>query len=291
MTQIVESLSEIYGRYDVVFCDLWGVLHNGQSVFPEAVAALRAFREKGGSVVLITNAPRPRSGVQKQLAQLGAPDDCWDIIVTSGDASQEAVGAGLFGGKIYHVGPDRDHLFFDDWNGAPLPVEKVGLESADSIICTGLWDDRTETPEDYRELIANGINRGLPMLCVNPDIKVDVGDKRIYCGGAIAQAYAEAGGVVHYYGKPHAPIYNMCRSLVNEARGQLVEDEEILAIGDGILTDVPGAIGEGLDCLFVTGGLADQDTGTNGGQPDPKMLDSFLSKTTLSPMWAIGRLR
>lgn len=291
MAQIIENLSEISSRYDVVLCDLWGVLHNGKSAYPEAISALQAFRAKGGSVVMITNAPRPRSGVIAQLERLGAPDDCWDLIVTSGDASQDAVGAGLFGKKIYHVGPERDHLFFDDWNGQSLPVERVEMPAADSIVCTGLWDDQTETPDDYRELIANGINQGLPMLCVNPDIKVDVGEKRIYCGGAIAEAYGKAGGTVHYYGKPHAPIYNMCRTLVNELRGQLVEDEEILAIGDGILTDIPGAIGEGLDSLFVTGGLADTETGTNGVQPDATKLERFLAAETMSPTFAIGRLR
>ena len=122
------------------------------------------------------------------------------------------------GKKIYHVGPDRDHLFFDDWDGKPLPVERVDMKDADSIICTGLWDDRTETPDDYKELIANGINRKLPMLCVNPDISVDVGETRIYCGGAVAKAYADAGGVVQYYGKPHPPIYNMCRTLLTQKR-------------------------------------------------------------------------
>ena len=291
MTQIIDGLSEISQRYDAVFCDLWGVLHNGKTAFPAAVSALQAFRKSGGTVVLLTNAPRPRSGVVAQLERLQAPRDCWDIIVTSGDASQAAVAAGLFGKNIYHVGPDRDHLFFDDFNGEALPVTRVDLKDADSIICTGLWDDQTETPEDYRELIANGINKKLPMLCANPDITVDVGEKRIYCGGAIGEAYTKAGGVTHYYGKPHSPIYDMSRTLLTQHRGQIIEDTRILAIGDGILTDIPGAVGEGLDSLFVTGGLADAETGTNGGQPDPALMSDFLSKASLSPTYAIGRLR
>lgn len=291
MTEIIESLSDISEHYDAVFCDLWGVLHNGKTAFPAAVQALQAFRRKGGTVVLITNAPRPRSGVITQLGHLGAPRDCWDVIVTSGDASQAAVAAGLFGSKVYHVGPERDHLFFDDFNGEALPVSRVEMADADSIICTGLWDDQTETPDDYRELIANGINKGLPMLCANPDITVDVGEKRIYCGGAIGKAYTEAGGTTHYFGKPHSPIYNTCRSLLIDHRGQSVEDNRILAIGDGILTDIPGAIGEGLDSLFVSGGLADAETGTHGGQPDKALLDSFLAEAQLSPTFTIGRLR
>jgi len=291
MTQIIENFSEISNHYQAVFCDLWGVIHNGKEAYPAAVAALQAFRAQGGSVVLLTNAPRPRSGVVAQLERLGAPKDCYDLVVTSGDASQIAVSAGLFGKKIYHVGPDRDHLFFDDFNGQSLEVEKVDLKDAESIICTGLWDDRRETPEDYRELIANGINRKLPMLCANPDITVDVGETRIYCGGAIGKAYTEAGGTTHYFGKPHSPIYDLSRQLLTELRGEIVEDTEILAIGDGVLTDIPGAIGEGLDSLFVSGGLADAETGTNGSQPDPKMLETYLDAEKLSPTFTIGRLR
>jgi len=291
MTQIIETLSHISDRYDAVFCDLWGVLHNGKETYPAAVEALQAFRKAGGSVVLITNAPRPRSGVIAQLQRLGAPEDCWDIIVTSGDASQAAVAAGLFGRKIYHVGPERDQLFFSDFNGEALPVAQVEMSEADSIICTGLWDDQTESPDDYRALIADGINRALPMLCVNPDVTVDVGQTRIYCAGAIGLAYAEAGGAVHYYGKPHSPIYDMCRALLTEKRGALVEDGRILAIGDGILTDIPGAIGEGLDSLFVSGGLADAETGTHGGQPDAEKLKAYLEAAALSPTYTIGRFR
>ncbi len=291
MTQIIESLAEISDRYDAVFCDLWGVLHNGKSAFPAAISALQTFRAKGGSVVFLTNAPRPRSGVIAQLDRLGAPDDCWDLVVTSGDASQIAVAAGLFGQKIYHVGPDRDHLFFDDFNGEPLTVDRVALDQAESIICTGLWDDQTETPDDYRAFIADAKNRGLPMLCANPDVTVDVGEKRIFCGGAIGEAYAQAGGVTHYFGKPHAPIYELSRQLLTNARGHEVADDRILAIGDGVLTDVPGALGEGLDCLFVSGGLADEDTGTYGGQPDPELLAAFLTKSGLDPIFTIGRLR
>lgn len=291
MTQIISELTEISAHYDAVFCDLWGVLHNGKAAFPAAVEALQAFRAKGGSVVLLTNAPRPRSGVTAQLERLGAPRDCYDLVVTSGDASQAAVAAGLFGKRVHHLGPERDMLFFTDFNGAPLEVERVALADAESIICTGLFDDQIESPADYRQVIAEGVNRGLPMLCANPDLEVDVGEKRIYCGGAIAKAYTEAGGKAHYFGKPHAPIYEMSRQMLTELRGQMVEDAHILAIGDGVLTDVPGALGEGLDCLFVSGGLADEETGTHGEQPDPALLEAFLNKAALSPSYTIGRLR
>lgn len=291
MTQIITQLSDISPAYKAVFCDLWGVLHNGREVFPAAVSALQGFRAQGGRVVLLTNAPRPFPGVVEQLARLGAPRDCYDLVVTSGDASQAAVAAGLYGEKVHHIGPDRDHLFFDDHNGAPLPVERVALAEADSIICTGLWDDRRETPEDYRHVIADGINRGLTMLCANPDLEVDHGDTRIYCGGAIGAAYTTAGGVTHYYGKPHAPIYEMSRALLAKRFDLDVVGDEILAIGDGILTDVPGAMANGIDCLFVAAGLAAAEIGLTDGQPDPARLEAYLDAAQLSPRYSTGYLR
>ena len=291
MTRIIQNFSEISPNYHAVFCDLWGVLHNGREVFPDAAKALQEFRKQGGAVVLLTNAPRPRPGVIAQLDRLGVPRDAWDLVVSSGDASQNAIAAGLYGKKIYHVGPDRDLIFFDDHNGQPLPVERVGIDQAESIICTGLWDDQTETPDDYRALILDGVNRGLPMLCANPDLMVDHGQKRIYCGGAIGEAYSAAGGTTHYYGKPHAPIYELSQTLLTELTGKITELPRIIGIGDGILTDVPGASAAGIDCLFVSGGLALEDTGTKDGNPDPEMLKNFLWNAQLSPQFTIGHFR
>ncbi len=288
MTRIIQSLSDISNDYDALFCDLWGVIHNGREVFPAAVDALQSFRRKGGRVVLLTNAPRPFPGVKAQLARLGAPADCYDLIVTSGDASQNAVAAGLYGKRIYHVGPDRDFLFFDDHNGQPLDVTRVSIEEADAIICTGLWDDQTETPDDYRHLILNGLNRQLTMLCANPDIEVDHGDKRIYCAGAVGAAYAEAGGTVHYYGKPHSPIYQLSSTLLTQQFGVDIPKERILAVGDGILTDVPGAIGENIDCLFVAGGLAAEQIGIVNGDPNVDGVRNYLDAAGLAPKFTIG---
>ena len=291
MTQIIQALDQISGPYKAVFCDLWGVLHNGREVFPAAVAALQKFRRKGGRVVLLTNAPRPYPGVYEHLDGLGAPRDCYDLVVTSGDASQAAVAAGLYGTRIHHVGPERDHLFFDDHDGTPLPVTRVPMDQADSIICTGLWDDQTETPEDYRHLIADGINRGLTMLCANPDLEVDRGSQRIYCGGAIGAAYTAAGGETHYYGKPHSPIYEMSRALLSQRFSLDVTNDDILAIGDGILTDVPGAMGEGIDCLFVAGGLGAAAIGIKDGQPDADGLKRYFDTAQTTSRYSIGYLK
>lgn len=291
MTPILSSLSDISAQYDVLFCDLWGCLHNGVAPFPAAVAALQTFRKAGGTVILVTNSPRPRKSVQAQLDAMGAPRDCYDDIASSGDAAQAAMAAGLFGHKVHHVGPERDLAFFKAEDGSEIDVERVALEEAESIICTGLFDDRSETPEDYRLTIATGVNRKLKLLCANPDIVVDVGDQRIFCAGAIAQAYTEAGGSSFYFGKPHAPIYQLARQKAEAVRGEEARDQHILAVGDGINTDVRGAVGEGLDVLFITGGLAEEETGTTQEGLDPVRLDAFLKAYKLSATAAINYLK
>ena len=291
MTRILDSLAEIAPKYDALFCDLWGCLHNGQAAFPEAVCALRAFRADGGTVVLLTNAPRPSWGIRSQLQHLGVPDDAFDLIVSSGDAAQAAMSAGDFGRNVFHIGPEKDLVFFEDENGHSLDVKRVDLDAAEGIICTGLFDDRTETPEEYRHTILNGVNRQLPMLCANPDIVVDVGQTRIYCAGAIAEAYSEAGGDARYYGKPHAPIYVLARQRMGVLLGREIPDSAILAVGDGIATDMSGAMGEGLDAVFISGGLAAAETGTTQAGPDPDKLDAFFAKHNMTAPYAMSFLR
>lgn len=294
MTQILTALSEISSRYDVLFCDLWGCLHNGQTVFPDAVAALQTFRAGGGTVILVTNSPRPRSSVAAQLIGLGAPDDCYDDIASSGDAAQDALAAGMVGRKVFHIGPERDLVFFHDATGAPIDVERVPLDQAEGVVCTGLFDDRSESPADYEITLRQARLRDLPLLCANPDVIVDVGDKRIFCAGAIAEAYTAIGGTSLYFGKPHAPIYTLARARAETLRGGVVADQHILCIGDGIATDVRGGIAEGLDVLFVTGGLAAEQTATAAwpsGAPDAEKLAAFLATAGESPLAAIGYLR
>lgn len=290
MTRIVEHLNEIAADYDAVLCDLWGCLHDGVTVFPEAAAALQSYRRTGGKVILITNAPRPKGQVALQLDSLGAPRDCWDDIITSGDAAQAALVAGVVGRKVHHIGPERDRAFFFELP-PELPagtVDLVPLAEAEGIACTGLFDDEVETPDDYRGPLLLARQKGLPLLCANPDVVVDRGDKRIYCAGAIAELYTALGGRSLYFGKPHPPIYDMARRRLT-AMGR-IPDDRILAIGDGPTTDLAGALGEDLDCLFVTGGLLAEETGTLR-QPDPAKLSAWLAGKKMSPAYAIGRLR
>lgn len=296
MTEIIRSLADLSDRYDAVFCDLWGCLHNGKAAFPAAVAALQGFRKAGGKVVLLTNAPRPESSVIKQLDGLSVPRDAWDIVVTSGDAAQMGMLSGAVGRRVHHIGAPKDETFFTDfaedlaaYAATQPPIERVALKEATGIVCTGLRDDLTETPEDYRAALLLGKTLGLPMLCANPDIVVDLGDRRLYCAGALAQAYEAMGGQTLYFGKPHPPIYDLARRRLGEAGG--LSDAQILCIGDGIFTDIQGGIGEGLDTLFITGGLEAEQFGPDVESPDPARLENWLDKKELSPTYAMGRLR
>lgn len=285
MTEIIPSLSALSGRYDAVFCDLWGCLHNGKTAFPAAVAALQGFRAQGGKVVLLTNAPRPAATVIAQLDRMAVPRDTWDLVVSSGDAAQIAMVNGAVGKKVFHIGAVKDEDFFTVLPEGAVAPERVGMMEAEGIVCTGLEDDLTETPEDYRAQLLLGKTRGLTMLCANPDIVVDMGDKRLYCAGAIAGAYEEMGGTALYFGKPHPPVYDLARARLG------LDDPQILCIGDGIGTDVAGAIAEGLDSLFITGGLAADQFGPDVANPDQALLDEWVEDRQIYPTFAMGFLR
>lgn len=294
MTRIVRALAEISAPYDALFCDLWGCLHDGIRAFPEAVAALEAFRAGGGAVVLLTNAPRPATEVEAQIAAMGVPRDAWDAIVTSGDAARVALFTGAIGRHVHHIGEPRDIGFFDPPPNLPaseiVPVARVPLEEAEGIVCTGPFDPSAD-PESLRPQLLYAKTRGMTLLCANPDVVVDRGARREWCAGAIARLYEEMGGKVLYFGKPHPPIYDLARRRL-AALGRPTPDSRLLAIGDGIETDIRGAMGEDLDAVFITGGLAAQETGTPpGGDPDPDRLAAFLERHRMSPAFAMGFLR
>lgn len=290
MTQLIASLSQIARRYDAVFCDLWGCLHNGKTPFPAAVAALQAFRAGGGKVVLLTNAPRPKSSVVKQLDKMGVPRDVWDEVVTSGDATQYALFSGQYK-KVHFIGALKDEPFFTDFPDdlKPATLERVGIEDADIVLCTGLSDDLTETPDDYKLPLMRAKNAGLTMLCANPDIIVDFGDKRLYCAGALAADYEKLGGKAMYFGKPHPPVYDLARRRL--AALGLRNDPQILCIGDGIATDIQGGMAEGLDTLFVTGGINAADFGPDSDNPSKDLLDDWLVSRQMSATFAIAKLQ
>jgi HAD superfamily hydrolase (TIGR01459 family) len=247
--KFAERLRDLVGGVDVLLSDIWGVVHNGLIAFPEAREALRNFRAQGGTVILITNAPRPADSVQRQLRKLDVADETYDAIVSSGDLTRNFV-AGHPGQKMFWIGPERDSSIYRG-----LDVGLVPLEQADYIVCTGLFDDETESAENYRAMMLKARERQLTLVCANPDIVVERGDRLIYCAGAIAELYLELGGEVIFYGKPHRPIYQRAMALAAERRGQAVPLSRVLAIGDSVRTDLTGAHGFGVDCLFVTRGI------------------------------------
>ena len=294
MTKIIDNFAQISDRYEAAFVDLWGCLHNGIKPFAAAVTALEAFRDNGGIVFLLTNSPRPSTSVFQQLDQIGVSRSLYQGCASSGDAARAALASGAYGKKVFALGPDRDEIFYEGFEAEDfyqgIDIQRVPLEQAEGVVCTGLFDDDSETPDDYRALFLDAKNRGLKMLCANPDVMVDRGDKRIYCAGALAQAYAEMGGEVHYFGKPHPPIFDLAYRRLIELVGREIAPKKIIGIGDGINTDIRGAIGEDIDSLFITGGLAALETATDG-QPDPEALDHFLAKAQLTPTYSMGHLR
>lgn len=254
MPLVLGGLHEIAQDYDAAFCDIWGVLHDGRSARLPAVEALRRFRGERGPVILLSNAPRPVGDVEQQFAKLGVPHDCYDAILTSGvlareDLERRSRERSL---EILHIGPERDRGVFSG-----LPISCVTADKAELVVCTGLFDDDTETPEDYRLLLTGLCRRKLPLLCVNPDIVVQRGGQLIWCAGALARLYEELGGAAIYYGKPHQPIYDAARALAETTVGH--QDLRLLVLGDGLETDVRGANQAGLDAVFIADGIHGED--------------------------------
>jgi len=294
MTRIITALSEISSQYDALFVDLWGCLHDGVNAFPDAVAALQSYRKSGGKVVLLTNAPRSRNSVRQQIEGMGVPDDCWDTIASSGDSARAAMFRGVVGEKVWYIGAESDLPFFDPIHIVrnPVNIRRVPLEQAEGIVCVGPFDPHAD-PSVMRPEFLLAKQKGLKLLCANPDIVVDRGGVREYCAGALAALYTEMGGESLYTGKPHPPIYDLARNRLNEL-DSTIPDSKILCIGDGIGTDIKGAIGEDLDALFITGGLAARETGTGpapDGQPEPDALTTFLVKAMTTTRYAMGYLR
>jgi HAD superfamily hydrolase (TIGR01459 family) len=252
---LTESFAALAPRYDAILSDVWGVIHNGVSAFPEASDALTRFRQKGGAVSLISNAPRPGDQVIRMLDRMGVPKSAYDGIVTSGDVSRDYVGKHP-GEPVLLIGPERDHSIF---TGLDAPF--VELDQARYVVCTGLYDDEVETPDDYADLLGKIRQRNLFMLCANPDIVVERGDKLVYCAGALADRYKELGGEVYYAGKPHKPLYDLALAEIGRARGAMPPLERVLAIGDSVRTDLAGAINLGVDCLFLTAGIHAEELG------------------------------
>jgi len=282
MMKQLERLDELTSQYDVLFCDVWGVVHNGVAAHPAAVEALKRARAKGVTVILVTNSPRPHPGVEAQMLLLGVPEDAYDRVVTSGDVTRDLIAEGPR--KVFHIGNERELSIYDG-----LGVELVEEFEAAGIVCTGLFDDEVETPEDYAELLQRLRSRNLPFICANPDIMVERGARLIWCAGALARDYGQLGGRTLIAGKPHRPIYEAALQAAEDIRGETIDKSRILGIGDGVLTDVKGAAGFGLDVLYISGGIHAADY-TSEGIVDFEKMNAFLEKYGHRPMATLQAL-
>ena len=278
MPDFIEHFEPLARDYDVLFCDVWGVIHNGVAAFAPACDALVRFRERGGTAILITNAPRPGASVACILDRLAVPRQAYDGIVSSGDTARGIVESRR-GQRVFHLGPQRDVPIFAD-----LDVSFAPVESADYVVCSGLFDDTVETPETYRDMLALMRRRALFMVCANPDVVVERGDTLVYCAGALADAYVALGGEVLYCGKPYAPIYRTALVAAQGARGgAAVPLPRVLAIGDSVRTDLKGATALGIDSLFVTSALHAEDYGDRE-TPDLDALNATFVAAEVKPL-------
>ena len=281
----INGLRAIAEEYDALICDVWGVLHNGHVPFAATIEALRNFRKTCGPVVLLTNAPRLAGDVELQFDRIGVPHDCYDALITSGEGARDELIRHIESDKplkLFNLGPDRDRAVRDGLN-----VVLAEPDEAEIVLCTGLFNDESEGPEDYKALLEIFRARGLRFLCANPDIVVRRGETIVYCAGAIARAYEEMGGDVKYFGKPHPPVFELAR-----ARAQaLGPSNKLLVIGDGLETDIKGANAMGWDALFVLGGVHGVEIGDLSSQPAKQQLSALFQTTGATAKWSIAELR
>ena len=283
---VIDSIREIGGGRRVWFVDIWGVMHNGRDAFPDASAATRAFRDTGGVVVLLSNSPRPSPDLQEQLRLIGVPDEAYDATVSSGDLTRHEL-AKHKGARVFHLGPERDRPIFEN-----AEVTLTGPEDAELIVCSGLFDDEVETPEDYVELLSSLAARDVPMICANPDHKVERGHQLLYCAGALAAAYESLGGRAVYAGKPHLPVYELAfetAARIAAARGETIAKSDVLAIGDGAKTDIIGAGVFGVPSVFVASRLHAPDESV--GLLDAGHLAALFAEEPSPPIAATHGLR
>jgi len=278
--EIVPSIEALSATDEVWFVDIWGVLHNGVAPFVGAVAACRAFRTRGGVVVLVSNAPRRASAVALALDRVGVPRDAYDAIQSSGDTARGLIAA-LGNQPIYHLGPERDQGIYED-----LAVRQVSADAAHTIVCTGLVDDDRETAQTYHALLSQFAARAVPMICANPDLVVERGGRLIPCAGAVAAHYTGLGGQVSYAGKPHPPIYTAAFALADKLAGRAVPRTRILAIGDGVRTDIAGASAVGLRSVYIASAVS-----LEGGVLSATSLTHLFPDPACRPIAAMPALR
>ena len=284
MTRLLNALGDLAAAYDVLLSDVWGVIHNGREAFRQPCETLAWWRSEVGPVVLISNSPRPAAEVALQLDDLGVPRSAWSAVVTSGDATRVLLAARA-PGPAWTIGPERVGPLY-----AGLGLQFSTLEAARFIACSGPNDDEVETAEDYRSILTQAAGLGLEMVCANPDLVVQRGDRLITCGGALAALYETLGGRVVMAGKPHAPIYGLAVAEATRLLGRNVERARILAIGDGPVTDVRGANAQNLDVLFIAGGILGDQLVDDQGAVDIAAAERILATDGLKAQYVMAQL-
>lgn len=277
-TQLLSSIAPLAASYDAWICDVWGVMHNGVRSFPAAAEACRRFREGGGRVLLLSNAPRPAPSVQAQLDGLGVPREAYDGILTSGDLTRKLISERR-DLRLFHLGPERDKPIFEG-----LDLRFSAADEADLVVCSGLYNDDVETPADYYALLSPLARRGVPMICANPDLVVERGSRLVYCAGSLAAEYECLGGSVTYAGKPHRPIYDLAFERLAEMKGAPMARERILAVGDGVKTDIRGAALAGIESAFVASAIH------VSGDLDEATLERLFAESGDRPVAALPAL-
>lgn len=278
-TPILVRARDLLLRYELLVADIWGVMHDGRSAYASTGDAFARFRAQGGTVVLLSNAPMPSPWVARVLDEKGVRRDAWDAIVSSGDIALAHIADQRYE-LVHHIGPDRDLPLLE-----AMPAKRVSLEDAHAIVCTGLVDDRNETAESYRPLLARALERSVPLVCANPDLVVDVGGVMLPCAGVIAALYEQMGGTVYWAGKPHTPAYLRTSETAARLRGGDVPRKSMLAIGDAVRTDIAGAAGFGIDSLFVAQGIHRHEVVVDGAIA-PSALGHLLIGQTRPPIAA-----
>lgn len=276
---IISGIREVAQNYDAMLCDAWGVVHDGVNLFPGAADAMIEFRNTRGPLIILTNAPRPSSIIPGQLDRLGLPRAAYDGVVTSGDATRAEIEARL-PAPAYRIGPEKDDPLFED-----MAIDFVSMDKAGFVICTGLADDQNDAPEDYRAVLSEAAARNLTMVCANPDIVVNWGGRIIWCAGAVAQIYEQLGGEVVYGGKPHAPIYRIGLAAIENAQGSAIDMSRVLAVGDGLATDIEGANRHAIDALLVAGA-----GGIHNGAADAASISARLDEANVHAIAAAESL-
>ncbi len=279
--ELLSGFAGLAASTDVLICDVWGVVHNGHRAHPAACSALQRFRAAGGTVVMVSNSPRPSVDVIPQMMGFGVPRDVFDAIVTSGDVTRGLI-TERAGQKVLHLGPDRDHTLFKG-----LDMTLAGIDEASYCICTGFTDDERETPADYAATLARMAERGLVMICANPDLIVERGDRLIPCAGAMALAYEQLGGQAIYAGKPHRPVYERALALAENVRGARADPARVRAVGDALRTDVAGANAFGIEAILLFEGIHWADV---GGEDWLRGFGPWLATQQVRPRYVMPRL-